>query len=99
MHCSALLPLQCCLLSEPCICAEPVPGSGRETVHLAFWSGMGVTGFLDRARQVYVGSNRTRLHSRLRVKPGFPGRGLWSLSSANSASWSQTLAQNWKSLS
>lgn len=53
MHCSALLPLQCCLLSEPYICAEPVPGSGRETVHLAFWSGMGVTGFLDR---VYVGS-------------------------------------------
>lgn len=36
---------------------------------------MGVTGFLDRARQVHVGSNRTRLHSRLRVRPGFPGRG------------------------
>lgn len=51
-------------------------------------------------------SNRTRLHSRLRVKPGFPGWDLWTLSTVNRASWvslgpspSQILAQNWQFLS
>lgn len=55
-------------------------------------SGVGWAGFLDRARQVRVRGNRSRLRSRLRVKPGLPGQGLWSLSIANRASWSQTLA-------
>lgn len=31
------------------ICAEQAPGSRREAVHLVFRSGMGLTGFLDRA--------------------------------------------------
>lgn len=64
---------------------------------MAFRGGVGMVGFLDRAstEEGQAGrcmrSNRTGVHSRLRVKPGLPG---WDLGTESRASWGLTGAKS-----